>query len=337
MKLKKDTRRPAELMEKYLLSLPGQIRHGFELGTGCSFPASYKKVKNVIFCGVGGSAIGGDIIGELMNAESPVPFSVNRISCLPAWVGKDTLAIFSSYSGNTAETQAAFHAAEETGAKMFVLTSGGSLLEKAKARRIPHLVIPGNIPPRCAIGYLTVSLLPVLAAEKWISFPRSQMEKICSAVSLPPKKEAQKIARLLKGKNVFLYANDQYFSPVVKRWRAQLAENAKTIASYHLFPEMLHNEIEGWKFPSGFPKKSVAVFIQDPGCSPKIKSKLTAARNLIRSQGATVIEVDAPSGSLLSRIFSLASLGDWVSYELAKIIGVDPVGIPNIENIKNNY
>lgn len=324
-------------MEQFLLSLPEQIRRGYELGAACKLPASYGRVDNIIFCGVGGSAIGGDIVAELVAAESPIPFIVSRMSRMPAWVGKNTLAIFSSNSGNTPETLAAFYSAVESGAKILVLTSGGALLEKARELGLPHIVIPNGMPPRCAIGYMTMSLLPVLAARKLLPFSRSQMEYVVQSLQNPPRERAKEIARRLKDKHIFLYGHARFFAPVVKRWRAQLAENAKTISSHHLLPEMLHNEIEGWTFPPGFPENSAVVFILDPELSAKIKEKIQAARQLMCDRGADVIDVDAPSGILLSRIFGLISLGDWVSYKLALLNGVDPVPIPLIESLKKKY
>ena len=121
---------------------------------------------------------------------------------------------------------------------------------------------------------------------------------------------------------------------MLTRWRAQFAENAKTLASSHLIPEMLHNEIEGWKFPREIIKKSSAVFFSDLNDPLWLRKKIQVAQKAIKSAGADVLEIKSSGRSLVARLFFLLVLADWVSYELAILNKVDPISIPVIESLK---
>ncbi|HTL48254.1 MAG TPA: bifunctional phosphoglucose/phosphomannose isomerase [Verrucomicrobiae bacterium] len=317
-------------MKKYLLGLGDQIAGGYKIGRDFKLPAAYKNVRQIVFFGVGGSAIAGDVIAELMHGQSPVPFSVHRSSDIPKFLDKNTLAIFSTYSGNTWETAQAFGQAVKARAKIVLMTSGGALLETAKKKKIPYLVIPRGLPPRCAIGYLTFSVLGVLEQGGWVRTSPKEVEAVRKSLKQFTPAMARKLAKKLQHKVVFLYGES---APVLKRWRAQLAENAKTLASQHKLPEMFHNEVEGWQFPKSFARRAAAVFFTKKGPCP-LKNKVRMAQALIRKQGATVVEIPVNGHSSLETIFDLIYLGDWVSYELALLNKVDPVAIPVIESIK---
>lgn len=118
------------------------------------------------------------------------------------------------------------------------------------------------------------------------------------------------------------------------RWRAQFAENAKTLASYHVLPEAWHNEIEGWKHPEKLIRQSAAVFFLDRAQTGKVKQKITHAASLIRKRGGTVLTIPSEGRYPISRIFSLVCLGDWVSYYLALLNRENPIAIPVIESLK---
>ena len=118
------------------------------------------------------------------------------------------------------------------------------------------------------------------------------------------------------------------------RWRAQLAENAKTLAAHHEMPEMFHNEIEGWRFPSALIRQGTALFFTDRSDPPEIQKKMRFVQKMIRQRGAKAVEIRSRGKTPLARLFSLISLGDWVSYELAVLNRVDPLEIPAIEAVK---
>lgn len=321
-------------MKDLLETTGSQILEGLKIGERFKLPPWKDGINKILFCGMGGSAIGGDILRILTGAHARIPFEVSRTGRLPLWVDASTLVIFSSYSGNTPETVGCVSAAVKAGAKIIALSSGGQLLKTAAAKKIPFLQVPGGLPPRCAIGYLTFSLVPVLRKWDWLKFPAQDADEVFSTVRSVPHAKVKALAKRLFNKSVHFYGFSAFAEPVLTRWRAQLAENSKMLASSHLIPEMLHNEIESWKFPKDLMKKSAAVFFSDKEDLAGFEKKIKAAQKAVSQAGADVMEIRSEGKSLIARLFSLIVLADWVSYELALLNKVDPIRIPTIELLK---
>ena len=320
-------------MKDFLLSLEFQARNGVKLGSSVRL-SQPKKIQKILFCGMGGSAIGGDIIREAGFSSSKIPFFVHRASTIPSWVDQNTLVILSSYSGNTQEVLDACKKAAARKPQFLILTSGGQLAEIAKKKKISHAIVPSGMPPRGAVGYMTFPLLVALKTNKFAEIGQSEIEETLRMLGKSPASEAAAIARKLSGKSVHFYAVTGPMQVVVSRWRAQLAENSKMLASGFLMPEMFHNEIEGWRFPKSVIKDSAAVFFLDEDDPAWIEKKRKAVMTLIENQGGSCLALSSRGKSILARIFSMIQLGDWVSYELANLQGIDPIAIPAIESIK---
>jgi glucose/mannose-6-phosphate isomerase len=321
-------------MREYLLHLDRQIDEAIEMGRRLLLPRSYRRVRQILFYGMGGSAISGDILRVLVTERSRDFFAVERGGHWPPWAGPETLTVFSSYSGNTVEILQHLKNAQARRSPMVVVTSGGRLGRMASEKQIPCLRIPSGIPPRCAIGYLTFSVLPVLEQVGRFHVTEREVRETASVVRGIPERHAKKLARRIFGKATHLYGAAGLMEPVLIRWRCQLAENAKTLASHHVLPEMFHNEIEGWRFPHPVIRRSLAVFLLDRGDSLSFRRKRKFVEQHIRRRGGKVLEIRSRGKTPLARIFSLISLADWVSYELALLNGVDPDKIPIIEAVK---
>ncbi len=329
-----DLKKKSEEMRRYLEALPGQVAEGYALGRATRLPADFSKVRKIIFCGVGGSAIGMDILAQAMHGVCPIPFMVHRGPGLPEWVGNDTLVVLTSYSGDTQETLDVLKEALSRKAYLLAVTSGGCLAREAAGRKFPWIEVPSGFPPRCAVGILTFSLASALSRAGWLKFGQSDVAVIQKAIRSNIS-EARAIAKKLKGRMIFLYGDSASFDVVMKRWRAQFAENAKTLASHHGIPEMFHNEIEGWSFPAFLTHKAAVVLFQDSKEPASAKKKAVLARRIMAARGACVISVKQKGRSPFEKMFSLIALGDWVSYELARLNRVDPVAIPAIRRIKD--
>ncbi len=322
-------------MRDYLLNLDHQIIEGLEIGRRLSLSPAYRKVKQVLFYGMGGSAISGDILRILVTERSRDFFAVEHGGKWPNWADRETLAVFSSYSGNTVEVLQHFKHAIACGSPILIVTSGGKLADIASKNRIPCVKIPRGLPPRCAIGYLTFSVLPVLEKVGRFHVSNEEINETLGTIrKVPSEGTPKKIARKLFGKSIHLYAVGGLLEPVLIRWRAQLAENAKTLASHHVIPEIFHNEVEGWRFPKKLIQRSLALFLLDRGDPPVLHKKRKFIERAIQDQKASILEIKSRGSSPLARIFSLISLGDWVSYELALMNRVDPMKIPIIEALK---
>jgi len=321
-------------MEAYLKDLANQIVKARAIAGGISLPSSFiQRPAKVLYCGMGGSAISGDILGTIAQSRSRIHWTVNRTSRLPQWVDSKTIVILSSYSGNTQEVESIFKQAVQRKAHFLVVSSGGWLAEEALKRKIPFFRLPQGYPPRFAIGYTTFSLLFLFMRYRWFSSSGKEIGEVLRVVRHFPETEAGKLAKRFFGKNIAIYGGGLMQS-VALRWRTQFAENAKTLASCEALPEMFHHEIEGWLFPVFKVKRSVAVFLTDKNEPDWLRKKKKVAMKAIREHGAEVVEVKARGKGVLARIFSMILLGDWTSCGLAKLNKVDPMSICAIDRVK---
>ena len=321
-------------MESYLKDLANQIVRARAIACGISLPSSFiKRPEKVLYCGMGGSAISGDILGTIAQSRSRIHWTVNRTSRLPEWVDSKTIVILSSYSGNTHEVESIFKQAVVRKAHFLVVASGGWLAEEAIKRKIPFFRLPQGYPPRFAIGYTTFSLLFLFMRYRWFSVSSKEIGEVFRMMRRFPVTEARKLAKQLKDKNIAIYGGGLMQS-VALRWRTQFAENAKTLASCEALPEMFHHEVEGWIFPKFKIKHSVAIFLTDRNEPDWLLKKKKVAMKAIQEHGAKVVELKAQGDGALARIFSMIMLGDWTSCELAKLYKVDPMSICVIDRIK---
>lgn len=320
-------------MEKYLKDLRGQILQARAIAEKAVLPPTYKHPEKVLFCGMGGSAISGDILGTIAQSRSRIHWTVNRTARLPEWVDSKTLVILSSYSGNTHEVHSVFRQAVARKCLFFVIASGGQLAREARKRKIPFFELPPGYPPRFAMGYTTFSLLFLFMKCEWFKISAEEMKEVMNAVRQFPVRQAKSLAQKLHQKNIHIYGGG-LMQPVAMRWRTQFAENSKALVSCEALPEMFHHEIEGWMHPRFKVKRSVAVFLTDKNEPHWLIQKKKVAMTIIRENGAGVIELKVRGEGVLARIFSMILLGDWTSCELSKLYGVDPLSIHAINRIK---
>lgn len=176
--------------------------------------------------------------------------------------------------------------------------------------------------------------MTIFKKQQWVNDSDCDFEELHSIFQNISRKKAKTLASRFANRFVHFYGTSKWMTPVLNRWRAQFAENSKTLASSHQIPEMFHNEIEGWRFPAALVKKSSAVFFKDTEEKNPFEKKIQFAKKAIQKTGAEVVEISSEGKSLLARLFSLIYLGDWVSYELALLNQVDPLSIPTIEGLK---
>ena len=328
-------------------SFAAQCRWGWEQGLAFRLPRSFQQARQLLMLGVGGSAIGAELLQGIVGDRIRRPVVVNRTYTLPAWVDRKTLGIICSYSGNTEETLTAAQEAVRRGARVMAITSGGKLALWAGRDRFPVLLIPAGLPPRAAIGYQLFAPLGILvrmgwlnrravpAQEGWESVGRTIRQRL--APSIPTMENpAKQIALRLKGKLPILYGASGGWEGLAYRWRTQLEENAKTLAYHHLFPEATHNEISGWLQPKELMNRMVAIFLSDPAVHPRIRRRMTFTARIIGQQGAQVMTLGAGGRgrSALSRLLELVALGDFVSIYLGLLYRVDPTPVDRVEALK---
>ncbi len=331
-------------MFRLLKGFPGQVEEAVSIGNSVKARKRLTGIRQVVLTGMGGSAIGGDLLSDYLSGELAMPFIVNRNYSLPSSVGRETLVIVSSYSGNTEETNSAYREAIRRRARILCITSGGKVEKLARSKRHMLITVPGGLPPRAALGY---SFFPLLLALTKLGLIRSKSREITETIQLLNKKSqeygvpdplnnrALQIAGLMQEKLSFVYAGGEHFHSVTTRWRGQMAENAKALVSAHVLPEMNHNEIVGWQFPSGVLRESQVVFLRDRGDHKRVQKRMELTKAIISERTAHIAEAWSEGTGLLARMFSLVYLGDWTSYYLAILHGVDPTPVRVIDYLKD--
>ena len=328
-------------MYDLLAAFPAQIREAVEIGNAARLKVSSRGIRNIVLSGLGGSAIGGDLLRTYLADDLEVPFVVNRMYTLPAFVGPSTLVIISSYSGNTEETNAAHREALKRKAKILCITSGGRTAKLAG--KGPLLRVPGGLPPRAALGYSFFPLLISLAKAGFISDRTKAiretiglLDKLGSVYADPesPSNQALRLAEQLRGRIGVVYSAAERFDSVNTRWRGQIAENGKTLAFGHVIPEMNHNELVGWKVLRE-PMREMQVFIlRDRNDHARVRIRMDVTKQVLGEHTSRITEVWSEGTSLLARMFSLVCLGDWMSLYLAVLNGVDPTPVAVIDRLK---
>jgi len=328
-----------------ILGFPRQIIDAKAIGEKAEISLK-KDFNKIVFTGLGGSAIGADLIRAYLHDECKIPIMVNRDYTLPAYVGKETLLVVSSYSGNTEETLSAYKEGVKKGAHLIAITSDGEVKKRAEKDGLGCILIPKGYPPRCALGYSSIPIIALLSKTGLIGDKREEIKETSALTerlrdeALRPEVEenrntAKTIARSIKNKYAVIYAANRHLDVVLTRWRGQLAENAKTVSSTHVLPEMNHNEIVGWRHPANLMKDLAVIMIRDSGDHPRVNKRMDISKSIIEKEGAGIIEVSSEGSGLLSRIFSLIYIGDFVSFYLAVLNNVDPTPVDSITYLKN--
>jgi glucose/mannose-6-phosphate isomerase len=289
----------------------------------------------LLVCGMGGSAIGGDLAAALLGSRLSRPMATVRGYRLPSWASADWMVLCSSYSGQTEETLACFGEAAEIGARRIVVSTGGALVEQARREGTPVVGLPGVLQPRAAVAYMTVSAAEVAALAG--AAPRIGAEVEQAAAVLEEGVEAlqaraAEIAARLEGSLPVVYGAE-LTAPVARRWKTQLNENAKLQAFFSELPEADHNEISGW---AGIPEgvRLSVVLLEDAERHPRLSRRFELTAEAIASAGIEVARVEAAGETPAARMFSAVMLGDLVSLRLAEARGVDPLSIEAIESLK---
>ncbi len=335
-------RDPGDMLGR-IRELPEQIGVAWRQAAALRVPKDYREVDRMVVFAMGGSAIGADLLRGLVQLESPAPLIVVRGYDAPAYVDRRTLAIASSYSGDTEETLSAFEAALERGAKPFVATTGGKLLRMAEERNMPRHVFAYAAMPRAAIAY---SLMPLLALVQNLGFVNPQDDDVAEAVAVTAAlrdgidmavpagaNPAKQMALRLHGRIPVVYGAE-FLTEVARRWRGQLAENGKTAAFSDELPELNHNTVVGYPNPAALKEHGVVVMLRSPALHPRILLRYEATRDLLAEAGIRSETVSSHGSGPLAQTLGLVLFGDYVSFYLALLNGADPTEVDVIARLK---
>jgi glucose/mannose-6-phosphate isomerase len=285
------------------------------------------------FCGMGGSAIGGDLAAAALADRLTRPLYTVRGYELPPWAPAGSAVLCSSYSGNTEETLACYAAAEALGAQRLVATTGGELAEAARKDDVPVIGLPAGLQPRAAVGYMfcVAAELAALASAG----PRINTEIDAAASHLGEsiavaESRAGELAAQIGEATPVIYGSD-LTAPVAYRWKAQINENAKTPAFSGVLPEADHNEIEGWAGSNG---RFAAVFLEDRDQHPRERKRIELTASSVEPYASTTITLETEGETRTERVLHTVMLGDLLAIELANARGVDPLAVDVLEGFK---
>ena len=330
-------------MGERIAELPDQLRDSWLAVANLALPRGYAEVDNVVVLGMGGSAIGGDLVRTLVAGELRVPMEVVREYELPAFVGKRTLAIASSYSGNTEETLSAYRAAMERGARVAVLTTNGQLLSNAERDGLPVVRFSYKAQPRAALGHSLVPLLGILKAAGLIGDVGDQIAEATAVLESQrsrmnekrPTAEnpAKQLARDLRGHLPFIYGGG-LTAEVARRWKGQFNENSKAWAAFDVLPELNHNSVVGYQWPAHMAQTIRVIFLASDYAHPRVRARFGVTQEILRRQGVKFHIVNAEGRSRLAQMMSSIYYGDYTSYYLALLYDADPSPVAVIDFLK---
>jgi glucose/mannose-6-phosphate isomerase len=294
--------------------------------------------EGLFVCGMGGSAVGGDLVVAALGDRLQRPLVTVREYRLPSWASSSWTVLCSSYSGGTEETLGCFEAAGELGARRVVASTGGELVELARAADVPVIGLPGLLPaPRLGVAYMLVCAAEVAALAGVAPRIAEEIDSAASFLETATeslRRRAAEIATALSGTMPVVYGAG-LTTPVARRWKTQVNENAKLPSYFVELPEADHNDICGWDGVPDTGARAAAVMIEEPGQSPRLRRRFELTAAAIEAAGSPAIRLEAAGESRCERLLWALMLGDLVSLHLAEARGVDPLPIEAIESLKN--
>jgi len=330
-------------MLNHLHGFPEQCQRAWEKVLKFELPREYTKISNVVILGMGGSAIGGDIVRRLAMAESKVPVWVHRDYGLPAFLDADTLVIASSYSGNTEETLSAFTKSLGTRSKKLAITSGGKIEHLAQKEGIPVYLIDYQAPPRAAFPH---SFIPLLGIFQKLGLLGDKSADLKEAVDILKKlsrdlietrplgsNPAKQLAAKLQGHVGVIYGAE-ILSEVAQRWKGEFNENSKSWAFFESFPELNHNAVVGYEFPVEVKDRIFVLMLRSSSLNSRNLLRYDVTAKLLAKAGIAYQFVEARGKSALAQVLSLVHLGDYASFYLSMLNEVDPTSVDAIDFVK---
>jgi glucose/mannose-6-phosphate isomerase len=302
-----------------------------------------KTPKNIIIAGMGGSAIGGELLKGWLSDKSSVPIEVSRDYLLPAYADQDSLVIAISYSGETEETLSAFLEALKSRCMIATLSSGGHLQAFSQKLEIPHIAIPSNLVPRAAVGY---TFFPLVVVMEKLGIAKDVKGEVDEALRLLRRlseenglkvplesNEAKRLASEINGTVPIFYGFRQY-EAVARRLKCQFNENSKIPGKFDTFPELDHNEIVGWEASENLTNLFSIILVRDPEEPHEIKQRIEITKQIISPKAGKVLEIQARGKQKLAKMLSTMYVGDFASIYLAVLRGVDPTPTKTISHLK---
>ncbi len=323
--------------------LPDQLMQAWEFGKGLSLPA-WKGISRVLIAGMGGSAIGADLLAAYVAPHCSIPVIVHRDYDVPGWAkGEETLVIAASHSGNTEETLSAFDAASESGCRILAISTGGKLAAAAEDTGAALWLFDHKGQPRAAVGFSFGLLLAAFTQLDLIPNPEAELKDAISAMKLQQKhltvdipameNPAKRLAGQCYGRWVTVLGAD-FLAPVARRWKGQISELAKALAQFEFLPEANHNTSAGVVNPADAISKTMVLFLRAKSYHPRNELRTNLTKEIFMLEGLGTDFFNAQGDTPLAQLWTTLHFGDYCAYYLAMAYGVDPTPVEAIEGLK---
>jgi len=337
-----------ENMLGHIDGLPDQLETAWKTGQEQPLP-DWSGIEQILITGMGGSAIGGDLVSAYIEPQCKVPVAVVRDYELPAWAsGSKTLVIASSHSGNTEETLAAYQLAAMRGCRRLAICTGGKLAAAAQAdieagQPVARWIFDHRGQPRAAVGYSFGLLLSAFTRLGLVSDPSHEVRAAAAAMrrqqleigaEVPVVNNlAKRIAGQLMGRWVSVFGAG-ILAPVARRWKGQISELAKAWAQFEALPESDHNTLAGCLYPEEVIAHTLALFLRSPSDHPRNALRIDITKRVLMLEGMGTDFIDAQGQTRLENLSTALHLGDYVGYYLALCYGVDPTPVDALQSLK---
>lgn len=332
-----------ENMLWHIEHLPDQLENAWKLGMQFDLP-KFPPLNKIIIAGVGGSAIGADLVRYYVTHFCKIPVTVFRDYDLPAWAhGPDTLVIASSHSGNTEEVLYSLEAAEMNRCSILAITTGGEIERRANQKGLPIWKYDYQGQPRAAVGYSFNLLLAIFVRLNILPDPTADVLGAINTMrqfqtELKPqtptvKNPAKRIAGQLVGRWVSIYGAG-FLAPVARRWKGQINEFAKAWAQYEFLPEADHNTLAGTENPEILLSHIAALFLHSSFAHPRHQVRIDMTKRAFMLQGISTDIIEARGETPLAHLWTTLQFGDYVAYYLAMAYQVDPTPVSALDQFK---
>ncbi len=333
-----------ENMFNSIWTFPDNLKEAYTLGENISLNNSYKNVETIVVAGMGGSAIGGDVLSVLENENFKMPIIICRGYSLPNWVNDKTLVICSSYSGNTEETLSSMEDALKKNAMICGITTGGELADRLSEIGKDIVLIPSGLQPRAALAFSFIPMAKLLEKAQiiklnmkgWLNNTISTLSEARELYSLEDQDNpVYELAQQIYNKIPIIYADNSTLGVAAIRLKGQICENSKMLAYHNELPEMNHNEIVGWEKNTDLLHKLFVIWLSDINDNERVKYRKEITQNILNEEGIDQFVIEITGNSFQERFLHSIHYGDWLSFWCAILHETDPSPVEKITRLKN--
>jgi len=332
-----------ENMYSSVWDFPENLADALKIGENISLNNSYNHVQNIVVAGMGGSAIGGDVVSVLAQNQLTIPLVTCRSYALPNWVNETTLVICSSYSGNTEETLASLEDAVSKNAQICGITTGGRIAERLQELNKDVVLIPPGLQPRAALAYSFVPMAMLLektgvlklSFHDWFSETIDALSKAREIYSQESDENpVYELAGQVFNRLPIIYADQSTLGVAATRLKGQICENGKMLAYHNELPEFNHNEIVGWENNPDIFENVFVLWLTDFADNDRVKHRQNITQDILNEVGVDQYVIEMTGNSFQERFLHSVHYGDWLSYWCAILHGTDPSPVEKISRLK---